>query len=197
VHASCWVSDQTLPSAVVQFQIQVKKPVDVVADGAVAAAGAVVGVQAQFQVEPFVGAALAAVAPAGGVPAPVQTQFHDQVSPGAPPVLPGRSIETCRLEPPLTVTTLRSGLVPTALAPFFWVTVPSLPGLPTRMETLMFCAPVCVALAEPVDEDAAGSTTVSPITATSGPGPSCVWSSCWSTVPSFVARAPPLIVSTT
>ena len=116
-------------------------------DGVVAAAACVTGVHDQFQLEPLVGAALAAVAPVGGVPAPVQTQFQDQLSPGAPPVLPGRSIERFRLEPPLTVTTLRSGLVPTAFAPFFWVTVPSLPGLPTRIETLMFCAPVCVALA--------------------------------------------------
>ena len=178
------MSVHVLPSAVVHTQIHVNIPgVDVVAAG-----GALddVGVHAQFHAEPSVGAALVAFAPVAGVPLPVQFQFHDHRLPGAPFALPGRMIEMFVLFPPLTLTMLRSGLVAEAVAPFVWVTVPSVPGLPMRTDTLMFCAPVCVAVAVPFAEPAAGSEAKSPTVFTSGPRLSCVWISCWSTTPLFV-----------
>lgn len=113
LHACCWVSVHRLPSAVVHVHVHVNFPVVGVVVAGLPVAGALddVGSHDQFQLEPTVGAALVAVAPVIGVPLPVQVQFHDHWSPGAPMALPGRTIETLRLFPPLTLTTLRSGLV--------------------------------------------------------------------------------------
>src|SRR5579862_5461338 len=71
------------------------------------------GVHNQVQAEPSVGALAASPA---GVPSPVHVQSHDHWSPGAPVLLPGRTSETLRLEPPVTFTTPRSALVPEAVA---------------------------------------------------------------------------------
>src|SRR5581483_1650209 len=89
----------------------------------------------------------------------------------------------------------RSGLVPVAVAPFVCATPPSLPGLAMRIETLTLSAPVWVASAEPIED--IGSDTASPAPPTTlGPGPSCVWISCWSCVPTFVTPLPAFVVVT-
>ena len=108
-------------------------------------------VQTQFQTAAAVGAVPSAVAPAGGAQSPFQFQFqtHDPLE-GAPEAEPGRTIATFVLEPPVTFTTLRSGLVPVAVALPIWLTAPSLPGLAMRTETFMFVESICVAFAEPM-----------------------------------------------
>src|SRR5581483_1738002 len=187
------VSVQTCPSAFFHVHVHVNHPVEVVV-GAVAA-GALVDccVHAQFHVEPPVGAAVAAVAPVGGVPSPVQVQFHAHCVPGAAFAVPGSTIETFWFFAPVTETFAVPVVVPVAVAPFVCVTVPSVPGLPTRIDTFTFFASRCVASAYPTPEDAAGVVPASPTVTTFGPFPSCVWISCWETTPWFVTSVSVLV----
>src|SRR5262249_51119820 len=145
----CQSSVQLFPPAIVQFHVQLQIPLVPLPLVAVAApvVGAAAGwlLQSQFQKSVEVGATSVDVIPGSGVQEAFQTQFQVQSPPGTPCARPGRTTETFVFELPLTVTTPSVGLAPVAVALFACETGLSLPGLPTRTETLTFRPSVCVA----------------------------------------------------
>ena len=110
--------------------------------------------------------------------------------------MPGRTIETFVFEPPLTVTTPRVGLVPVAVALLAWETCSSVPGLPTRTETLTLRASVCVAAAVPtvmVEAADPAARACEPVAGESSVG---VCSIDWSISLSLSTPAEPEVVTT-
>ena len=97
--------------------------------------------------------------------------------------------------PGVTVTMLPAALVPVAVAPLTCVTAPSVPGLPTRTETLAFSAPVWLDVAVPVVGAPGGGVVAAVAAGGSGAAASTSCSMSCSSEPSFVTPAEAVVAT--
>lgn len=175
-HAHCQLFVTVDPSASVRTQVQLKVPSAPEPVFAFVFAPVCVFDQIQFHAALEVGARSDALAFGSGAHVPSHFQFHCQLLPGAE-TSPGMTIATFVFVPPSVLTMLSCGEEPFAVAVFFWVTVPSLPGLPTLTETFTFFAPVCVVVALVLPRE---GSPLPPLSVTCSLGsvgaPPCCWS---------------------
>jgi hypothetical protein len=150
LHGWLYVQLVVQPSPRVQTHVQVHWP-GVAGGTAVSVAGVAVVVasagfvQIQFQSGEEMGVASG---DSGAVPVvQLQIQFHGtlgsfgiRTSAGSP----GTTTPTTTFSGSVVVVTV---VAPSAFAPFNWFTIPSIPGLATRMETLTLLGACCVAFA--------------------------------------------------
>ncbi len=206
VHACCQLNDQVEPSVRIQFHVEVQVPVAAAADVAEVLLAAALGASAataaglcqiQFQVEPTAETAVGSLPSVGGVHCPSHTQFHSHVSSTETPAgCSGSTRATVRFVPVVVVTRLWAAVVPDAVALLTCVTAPSVPGLPTRIETLAFNAPVWLEAAVPVV--GACALAAAPGPGSSGDSGNAASMSCsmyCSSVPTFATPAVPLVVT--
>jgi hypothetical protein len=185
-----------------QIQFQVQSPVWVPEPAVVGMPGVepdvepvVAFCQIQFQIDPSCDAAVGSVPSVGGVQVPFQTQFHSHDPSGTTGAGSGRTSETSTLVPAVVVTMLVAGLEPVAVAPLTCVRAPSTPGLPTRIETFAFNAPVWLEVAVPVVGAFGGAVAAGVASGPFGVSESTFCSmSCWS-VPSLVTPADPPVAT--